>query len=260
MSVLDALASLVAEERLGAVATIVAGPGTGTKAVIDTVEGVVAGSFPDDLAADVLSDAAQLMDHEQSRTLDYGDRSVFIETVAPQPVMLIFGAGHVAQPLSRMAPELGFKVVVADARATWATPERFPHVADLVVAWPQKVIDDIGLDRRTYVVLLSHDQRFEDPVLAAVRQAPVRYIGALGSRRTHRSRVERLLAVGWSDDEVARIHAPIGIDIGAEQPAETAISILAEVIRVRYGAGTGISLRGTDGRIHAQRGDEPGTA
>ncbi len=259
MTVPDALARLEAEERLGAAATVVAGPGIGSKAVIDAADGIVAGGIPEDLVTDVLADAAQLMDHEQSRTLDYGDRSVFIETVAPPPVMLVFGAGHIAQPLTRMAPELGFKVIVADARATWATPERFPHVADLHVAWPQAVIDEVGLDRRTYVVLLSHDQRFEDPVFAAVRDVPVRYIGALGSRRTHRTRVERLLAAGWTEEGIARIHAPIGIDIGAEQPAETAVSILAEVIRVRYGAGTGISLRGTEGRIHAQRGDEPGT-
>ena len=256
--VLAAVRELTESERLGAVTTVVSGGDAGAKAVIDAERGFVAGWLPEEIAADVLDDARSLVEHEQSRTLEYGDRAVFIETVAPQPLMLIFGAGHIAQPLSRMAPELGFRVVVADARATWATPERFPHVDELIVAWPDEVFRRIELDRRTYVVLLSHDSRFEDPVFPAVRKAPVRYIGALGSRRTHRMRVERLESAGWTDDEIVRIHAPIGIDIGAEQPAEVAVSILAEIVRARYGVGTGMSLRGTEGRIHARRGDEEG--
>jgi xanthine dehydrogenase accessory factor len=240
---------------LGAVVTVVAGPDLGAKAVIEGTDGYVAGSIPEDIAGDVLADAVELMEHERSRTLEYGDREVFIEAVAPQPLLLIFGAGHIAQPLSRMAPEIGFRVVVADARPAWATPERFPDVDRLVVGWPDVVFAELDLDRRTYVVMLSHDSRFEDPVFRTVRTAPVRYVGALGSRRTHRMRLERLQADGWTEEELARIHAPIGIDIGAEQPAEVAVAILAEMVRVRYGAGTGVSLRGTDGRIHSQRAD-----
>ncbi len=255
-----AVKHLVAEERLGAVATVVAGPDVGAKAVIDAETGYVAGSLPENVAGDVLADARELMAHEQSRTLEYGSDEVFIETVVPQPRLLVFGAGHIAQSLARLAPELGFRVVVADARKTWATPDRFPDVDDLIVGWPDVVFERVALDRRTYVVLLSHDARFEDPVLPAVRRAPVRYIGALGSRRTSANRAERLRAAGWADDEIARIHAPIGIDIGAEQPSEVAVSILAEIVRVRYGVGTGMSLRGVEGRIHRQRGPEEGTA
>jgi len=260
MSVLHAVRDLEAGERLGAVATVVAGPGIGQKAVIDETGAVIAGELPGDVTADVAADAVSLMQHEQSRTLEYGDRQVFIETLAPQPLMLIFGAGHIAQPLTRMAQELGFRVVVSDARKTWATPERFPTVDRLIVGWPQTVFEQIELDHRTYVVLLSHDARFEDPILPRVRTAPVRYIGALGSRRTARARVERLVAEGWSEDEIQRIHAPIGIDIGAEEPSEVALSILAEIVRVRYGHGTGTSLRGRTGRVHLQRGSEEGTA
>lgn len=254
--VVAALRDLERREALGAVATVVSGPDLGAKAVIEDAAGYVAGSLPEGIAGDVLADAAELMEHEQSRTLDYGDREVFIETVAPQPLLLIFGAGHIAQPLTRMAPELGFRVVVADARPAWATSERFPDVERLVIGWPDTVFADLEPDRRTYVVLLSHDSRFEDPVFRTVRTAPVRYLGALGSRRTHRMRLDRLRGEGWTDEELDRIHAPIGIDIGAEQPAEVAVSILAEMVRVRYGAGTGLSLRGTEGRIHGQRTED----
>lgn len=258
-AVLDAVRHLAAEERLGAVATVVAGATMGAKAVIDAELGFVAGELPGSIAADVLADAHRLMANEQNRTLDYGQASVFIETVAPQPLLMIFGAGHIAQSLAAIAPELGFRIVVADARKAWATEERFPHVDRLIVGWPDRVFDEIALDGRTYVVLLSHDARFEDPVLPAVRKAPVRYIGALGSRRTSRTRADRLRDAGWSEDEIARIHAPIGIDIGAEQPSEVAVAILAEMVRVRYGAGSGLSLRGVETRIHPQRGEEPGT-
>ena len=260
VSVVRAIADLVAAERLGASVTIVSGPGLGTKAVIDAAAGVVAGEIPADIGDDVVADAGSLMDREQSRTLTYGDREVYIETIAPPPVLLIFGAGHVAQPLSIMGRHLGFRVIVADARPAWATAERFPDVDELIVGWPDVVFEKFELDRRTYVALLNHDARFEKPVFPAVRAAPVRYIGAMGSRRTHRDRASRLARGGWSDEEIARIHGPIGLDIGAETPEEMAVSILAEIIQVRYGHGTGLSLRGTDGRIHTQRGDEEGTS
>lgn len=256
MSVLEAVRDLIKRQRLGAVITVVAGPDLGTKAVIDIDESLMAGELPADVLDDALADARQLMEHEQNRTLVYGDREIYIESVAPQPRLLIFGAGHIAQPLSRMAQELGFHVIVADARATWVTEERFPNVDQLIQGWPDTVFEQVELDRRTYVVLLSHDARFEDPVFPAVRRAPVRYIGAMGSRRTAKMREERLRADGWSDEEIERIHAPIGLNIGAEEPAEVAVSILAEIISARYGFGTGLSLRGEAGRIHAQRGDE----
>ncbi len=260
VSVLSAVRQLSDMERLGAIAAVVAGPDIGMKAVIDADDGVIAGSLPDDISAEVLNDAAQLMEHEQSRTLGYGEREVYIETLAPPPVLMIFGAGHISQPLSNMARQLGFRVIVADARPKWATPERFPDVDELVVGWPDAVFEKFELDRRTYVAVLNHDARFERPLFPMVKEAPVRYIGAMGSRKTHRDRVARLAADGWSDEEIDRIHGPIGLDIGAETPEEMAISILSEIIQVRYGHGTGLSLHGTQGRIHAQRGEEEGTA
>jgi xanthine dehydrogenase accessory factor len=247
---LSTIRELVAHQRLGAVVTIISGPGTGWRTVLEAGRGVVSGELPPEIADDVVSDAEQLMAREQSRTLTYGERSLFVETVAPPPALLVFGAGHTAQPLVTVAKLLGFTVVVADARAAWATEERFPDADEVIVGWPDAVFADRDLDHRTYLVLLSHDPRFEDPVFAAVRGAPVRYLGAVGSRRTHRARLERLRNTGWSDEELARIHGPIGLDIGAETPAEMAVSIMGEVIQARYGVGSGMSLRGTDGPIH----------
>ncbi len=255
---IEALQALIAEEQLGALATMVEGPEIGAKAVIDYDAGVVAGELPTDIADDVLADARVLMDQEQNRTLEYGERAVFIETVAPPPHLVVFGAVHIAQPLSTMAKLLGFHVTISDARGAFTTPERFPDADRVLVGWPDDLKDDIALDRRTYVVLLSHDARFEDPVLPWVLESPVRYIGAMGSRKTSAKRVERLLGQGYSDVQVARIHGPVGLDIGAETPAETAVSILAEIIQVRYGSGTGQSLVGITSRIHSQRTEDSG--
>jgi xanthine dehydrogenase accessory factor len=248
--IIAAVASLKDQERLGAMITVIDGPDTGSSIVVDRSEGVVAGDGDPWISDEVLADADDLMDREENKALMYGSRRIFIDTVAPSPVMLIFGAGHIAQPLSLFARELGFRVVVADARAAWATAERFPNVDELIVAWPADVFDHITPDRRTYVVMLSHDSRFEIPVFNAVHGVPLRYLGAMGSRRTHAMRVERLKQEGWTDAQTDSIRGPIGLDLKAKSPAETAIAILAEVIQVRYGAGSAVPLRGTDVAIH----------
>lgn len=258
VSPLDAVRSLVKAERLGAAVTVIEGPDAGVKGVIDRIEGVIAGSIPEDIVDDVVSDAASLMDREQSRTLAYGDRHVYIETVAPQPHLVIFGAVHIAQELCRMAYWLGFRVIVNDARPLFTTKERFPEAEEVIVGWPDEVADRIDIDARTYVVMLSHDARFEDPVLPLVLDGPAKYIGVMGSRRTHRRRVDRLRKAGFDALQIDRIHGPVGLDIGAEQPGEVAISILAEMIQDRYGSGSGESLVGRAGRIHLQRTADEG--
>lgn len=257
---LPAIRRLVDEEILGALVTCVAGPETGQKAVIEAGSGVIAGSIPDAVHPDVLADAESLMQNEQSQTLDYGDHRIFIDTIAPPPVLVVFGAGHASQSLATFARALGFHVIVVDSRETWATRERFPDADELVVGWPDTFFEKHRLDGRTYVAIMNHDSRFEDPVFPRVRNAPIRYLGAMGSRRTHRSRVERLERAGWTADEIARIHGPIGLDIGAETPGEMAIAILGEMIQVRYGHGTGLPLRGTTTRIHRQREAGPGAS
>lgn len=255
---LEAIRHLVEQERLGAAVTVVEGPATGAKAVLDRVDGLVAGTLPDEILDDVIADAASLMDREQNRTLGYGAHEVYIETVAPQPQLLIIGAVHIAQELCRMAHGLGFRVIVNDARPFFTTAERFPEAHRVIVGWPEEIADQLEIDSRTYVVMLSHDARFEDPVLPLVLPSDAKYVGVMGSRRTHRRRTERLLEAGFPEDQISRIHGPVGLDIGAEQPGEVAISILAEMIQIRYGSGTGESLVGRKGRIHLQRTEDEG--
>jgi xanthine dehydrogenase accessory factor len=146
-------------------------------------------------------------------------------------------------------------VTVMDSRGAFATPERFP-TARVLVGWPDSVIDQVPLDRRTWVVILSHDQRHENPVLEAALKSPVRYIGCMGSRRTQDLRVGRLREMGFSEEDIARVRGPVGLDIGAESPQEVAVSILAEMTMVRYGQGTGLSLHGIEGRVHKQRPED----
>lgn len=250
-----ALRHLVDTEGTGADVTCVAGPAIGVRAVIESGVGIIAGSLPDEILDDVLADADELVSSERSQALDYGEHRVFIAAVTPRPVLVVFGAGHVSQTLAVFANHLGYRVIVVDARPAWATADRFPDVDELIVGWPDDFFEGHELDARTYVALMNHDARFEDPVLERVRNAPIRYLGAMGSRRTHRKRVERLVAAGWAQTEVDRIHGPIGLDIGGETPEEMALAIAAEITEVRYGRGTSLSLRGTTGRIHRTPAD-----
>jgi xanthine dehydrogenase accessory factor len=169
--------------------------------------------------------------------------------------MVIVGAVHIGQSLAGFAAQMGYRVTVIDSRAAFATEDRFPR-ARVLVGWPEDVIEEVTLDRRTWLVILSHDKRYEDPVLVAALKSPVRYIGCMGSRRTQDLRVERLRAMGFAEDDIARVRGPVGLDIGAESPQEVAVSILAEMTLVRYGHGTGLSLHGVEGRVHKQRPED----
>lgn len=255
MVILPEIRQLLADEELGAHVTVIDGNEVGAHAAIARERGWLT-DIPAGLEGDdVLADARELMDREQSRRVDYDWGSVFIEVLAPPPTLLIFGAVHAAQALTRFGGQLGYRVTVVDARSAFLTEDRFPNARRLL-GWPEDVADELVFDRRTFVVLLSHDARFEDPVWPLVAEANVKYIGAMGSRRTHGARVEKLRRAGWSGDQIARIHGPIGLDLGGESPEEMAVAILAEMIQVRYGAGSGMSLRGQAGRIHRQRGED----
>lgn len=192
--------------------------------------------------------------------LDAG-MSVFFASFAPRPRMLVFGAIDFAAALARLGTFLGYHVTVCDARAVFATPARFPDAAEVVRAWPHHYLSEQlahGLvDERTVICVLTHDPKFDVPVLeAALRGSPVAYIGAMGSRRTHNDRMERLRAAGLSEDQLSRLHSPVGLDLGARTPEETAVSIAAEIIALQWG-GSGDSLGSRQERIHHDDAAEP---
>jgi xanthine dehydrogenase accessory factor len=180
----------------------------------------------------------------------------FVEHFAPAPVMLIFGAVDTAQALCRMARQVGFRTVVSDARTKFATAERLPDADEIVVGWPAMTYDRHTPDEATYVVVLTHDARFDEPALGPALRSSAPYIGALGSRRAQEKRRMRLQNAGYSESEIDRISGPLGLDIGAVTPAETAVSILAEVLAVRSGREGG-RLAGSGERIHPETVTSP---
>ncbi len=174
------------------------------------------------------------------------EATFFIESFAPPLSLWIVGGTHTAIPLCRMAREVGFEVTIVDPRPSYASKERFPDATAIVEAWPEEALARAPLDDYTYVVTLTHDAKFDLPTLRQVLRSNVRYIGALGSRKTHAARKEKLLAEGFNETEIARIHAPIGLDLGARTAEEIALSILAELVAVRHGRdGGALCQRGT---------------
>jgi xanthine dehydrogenase accessory factor len=166
---------------------------------------------------------------------------VLLEVFPRQPKLVIFGGVHVAQALTLLARALGYRTFVADGRAAWLTRERFPDADELVLGWPSEAFERIGLDANTYVVLLSHDPKFDDPAMERALRSPAPYVGAIGSRKTQASRRARLLERGFTEADLARVRGPIGLDLGGRTPMETALAILAEIQMVR-GGGTGAPL------------------
>jgi xanthine dehydrogenase accessory factor len=233
-TVLEATRRLIDQDALGVVVTVISGSGSGAKAVLDDGGRLVAGELPARLLEMVGSDALALMAREQSVTLGYDGSEVFFEVIAPRPRLFVFGAVHIAQELVEHASLLGFHTIVADPRPAFVTQDRFPGVDELRVGWPDDVVDPDSFDARTFVVVLTHDRRFEDPLWPILLPTKVRYIGAMGSAKTTAARRERLLTAGFTPEQVDRIHGPIGLDIGSRSAGEVAIAILGEMISVRY--------------------------
>ena len=185
-----------------------------------------------ELAGDPLAEILQArLRISKSSLVEHEGRPLFLTVQAPPVKIIVVGAVHISQALAPMAHGLDLDVTIIDPRTAFATPERFPDVP-VLTEWPNAALPRLGLDRYTALVALTHDPKIDDPALSAALKAECFYIGALGSKKTHARRAERLTAAGFGDADMARIHAPIGLDIGAVSPAEIAVSILAEIIAI----------------------------
>jgi xanthine dehydrogenase accessory factor len=265
---LHPLHEAVATEDPVALATMVAGPNPGAKLLVGPNHAPQGTLGDADLDRVVLRDALAELESGFTVTRHYGPHgearqdevTVFIESFAPPPRMVIFGAVDFTAALARVAKVLGYRVTVCDARPVFATSARFPMADEVVVDWPDRHLAKVGkeLGPRDVICVLTHDPKFDVPALVAALDTKAGYIGAMGSRRTTAERNDRLRETGVTDEQLARVCAPIGMDLGARTPEETAVSICAEVIALRAGANgkSAPALRDTEGPIHA--GGEPG--
>ncbi|MBA3877609.1 MAG: XshC-Cox1 family protein [Anaerolinea sp.] len=186
--------------------------------------------------------AARILDDGRSRTVEVGDRAFFVEAFPVRPRLVVVGAVEVARSLVRYARELGYETVVVDGRAAFATPERFPDVDRIVVAWPDDAFDELDVGPNDAIAILSHDPKFDEPAIVEATRRGCRYVGAVGSRKTQSDRRERLREAGLTPDEIGDLRGPIGLDLGGRDPAETALAIMAEIVAARRG-GSGVPMR-----------------
>jgi xanthine dehydrogenase accessory factor len=242
----ETLKASLAQERPVALATLVGGAGAGAK-LLAFQDGATQGTLGNArLDARVAEDARQMIWRGEARTISYAPEAndptqseaaeVFIEAFPPPHKLVIVGAGHIAIPLTTFAKTLGYRVIVVDARAVFATRERFPHADEVICEWPDEVLGKtIPLHVATAAAVLTHDPKFDEPTLRVLLNSDVGYVGAIGSRKTSEERNERLRKQGLTDEQLARIHAPIGLNIGAVSPEEMALAIMAEIVAARHG-------------------------
>lgn len=225
--------------RLVAMATALTGPTIGAKMLLWPGGGSEGSLGEPTLDAVARERAAQVFASLRPERLTVetagGPVELFLDVQPPPPRLWIVGAVHIAAALVTYARTLGFYTIVVDPRTAFAAPERFPHADELITRWPDAVFAEVGLDESACVVVLTHDEKIDNPALAMALRSPARYIGALGSRRTHAKRAAALKALGLEDAQIARIHAPIGLDIGARRPEEIALAIMAEIVAVMNG-------------------------
>jgi xanthine dehydrogenase accessory factor len=246
MTLFDELRRIVDDGGRAVVLTVVAGERVGAKLLVRE-DGTTVGDDPGGLA--VLAPAA--LRRGRSHVLALGDETVFADVIAPPPRLFVYGAVDTAEALCRAAKLLGWTTIVADARALFTTRERLPSPDELLVAWPDEAFARVQPDSGTAVVVLTHDDKFDLPALTAALAGEAFYIGALGSRRNQERRREVLLEAGVAESDLDRIAGPCGLDLGAESPAETALSMLAEILAVRAGRSGG-PLKDAATRIHAE--------
>ncbi|MPY56825.1 XdhC family protein [Streptomyces spongiae] len=224
------------------------------------------GGHPD-LDRTALAQARALLDTGTTGTVQLsedgshcpGGITLLVESSVPPPRMIVFGAIDFAAALVRAGKFLGYHVTVCDARPVFATRARFPEADDIVVDWPHRYLRSTATDARTVLCVLTHDAKFDVPLLKEALRMPVAFVGAMGSRRTHSDREKRLREVGVTDGELARLRSPIGLDLGARTPEETALSIAAEIVALRRG-GTGVPLTGSETPIHRDGGERGAVA
>jgi xanthine dehydrogenase accessory factor len=226
--------------------TVIRGDGIGAKLLV-RADGTTAGDGPPELA-ELAPDALR---HGRSHVVEHGEITLFADVYGPPPRLLVYGAVDTAEALCRAAKLLGWTTIVADARARFATRDRIPSADELLVAWPEEALAQVEPDLGTAIVVLTHDDKFDLPLLTAALAGDAFYVGALGSRRNQERRRELLLEAGLSEEALERIAGPAGLDIGAESPAETALSMLAEILAVRAGRSGG-RLKDSSRRIHAE--------
>ncbi|MFN8221915.1 MAG: XdhC/CoxI family protein [Gaiellales bacterium] len=248
MSLVARLAGLAASGERAVLFTVVEGEGVGGKALVVEDAETLGGGVPEAAVAQF----DELVRGGRNKLLTLADGSrVFAEWYGPPPRLVVYGAVDTAESLCQGAKLLGWTAIVADARAMFLTPERIPSADRLIAKWPKEAFDEIGFDHQTAVIVLTHDDKFDEPALIAALETEAFYIGALGSRRNQERRRERLLAAGIPGEKLERIQGPCGLDIGADTQAETALSMLAEVLAVRAGRGGG-PLRLSKERIHVE--------
>jgi xanthine dehydrogenase accessory factor len=237
----EELKELLGKEKGAALATVVRGiEHVGAKLLVlpdKTMHGTLGLAELDRL---VCADAERAIWRGDANTYTYtitGTQpfDVFIEGFPPPPALIIVGAGHIAIPLTTFAKTLNYRVVVIDARAAFATRERFPHADELIVAWPDEILEKMDLNPSTSIAVLTHDPKFDEPTLKVVLARQVGYVGAIGSSKTGVERAERLKKQGLTDEQIERIHGPIGLNIGAGSPEEMALAIMAEIVATRHG-------------------------
>jgi xanthine dehydrogenase accessory factor len=242
---IDRLLQVVRDQERAVLFTVVEGDGIGTKLlVVDGGETI--GDGPPELAAE----APDLLRAHKNQLLELPGRKVFAELFGPPPTLVIYGAVDTAEALCALARPLGWRTVVGDARAAFLTSERIPSADELIVGWPDEVLERVQPDFTTAIVVLTHDDKFDVPLLQAALETEALYIGALGARRNQERRRKRLLEEGVSEEKLERIHGPAGLDLGGGTPPETALAILAEIVATRAGRSGG-SLREAKGRINA---------
>jgi xanthine dehydrogenase accessory factor len=224
----ETIAALQAARASGRAVTLATRLSDAAEALVfaDKAEGTLAGD------ATVVSAARRAMSIGRSETVDIGGAKVFLNVYVPPARLIVVGAVHIAQSLAPMAAMLDFDVTVVDPRGAWATTNRFPGVK-VVQEWADEAFEKMGLDVSTAVVTLTHDPKLDDPALEAALKSDAFYVGALGSKRTHAKRKERLAEAGITDEQFSRIHGPVGLNIGAKSPAEIAVSILGQIIEAR---------------------------